>query len=71
MVIIKQAGNASYDPLKYDAYCQKKRRRKSNVTFKFIKESQIRIDYTMMEDRECFEHKNTNIKMKYNTIYFT
>ncbi len=59
MVITKQAGNASYDPLKYDAYCQKNiRRRESNVTFKFIKESQIRIDYTMMEDRECFEHKH-------------
>ena len=50
---------------------KKMRRGKSNLTFKFIKESQIRIDYTMMEDRECFEHKNTNIKMKYNTIYFT
>jgi hypothetical protein len=31
---------------------------KSNLTFKFIKESQIRIDYTMMEDIECFKHKH-------------
>jgi hypothetical protein len=28
MLLIKKAGNSSYDPLKYDAYCQKKGGRK-------------------------------------------